>query len=107
MPTAETGVFLFQTQRRLDMNQQPFPPTATPTAPVPDDAVTAVVSDLQKDSPILSDALPPTVTDDPTGSAVACGESSLGYTSSPAAAPAQDGPPAPDESEYDPELDGE
>jgi hypothetical protein len=92
MPTAETGVFLFQTQRRLDMNQQPFPPTATPTAPVPDDAVTAVVSDLQKDSPILSDAIPPTVTDDPTGS-------------SPAASPTQDGPPAPDESEYDPELD--
>jgi hypothetical protein len=74
------------------MNQQPLPLTATPTAPIPDDAVTAVVSDLQKDSPILSDALPPTVTDDPTGS-------------SPAAAPAQDGPPAPDENEYDPELD--
>jgi hypothetical protein len=86
MPTAETGVFLFQTQRRFDMNQQPLPPTATPTAPVPDDAVTAVVTDLQKDSPILSDALPPTVTDDPTGSP-------------------PDGPPAPNESEYDPELD--
>jgi hypothetical protein len=92
MPTAETGVFLFQTQRRLDMNQQPFPPIATPTTPIPDDAVTAVVTDLQKDSPILSDPAPPTVTADPTGS-------------SSAASPTQDGPPAPDESEYDPELD--
>jgi hypothetical protein len=49
------------------MNQEPITTVATPTAPVPDDAVTAVVADLQADSPILSDPAPPTVTDDPTG----------------------------------------